>query len=503
MRNWLRKKIKARLGDYKVSMNEVHADLPLRTSKAKKVVVIGAGIAGLSAAANLAERGFAVTLLEKNDYLGGKLGSWSFESKGETLQVEHGFHAFFRQYYNLRNFLRKLGLYQHLIPIGDYVIFYRDGQQQGFAGIDNTPGLNILDLRKKGVYNASLFFNPLSAKLLRLLRFHPEKTFRDYDKVSFLDYTKRTMMPSHMQLVFNSFSRAFFAEPEKMSLAELIKGFHFYFLSNEDGLLYDVLNDDFKHTFLDPVEQFITQQGGVIRRNTGVDALNYEDEKFKVNGEDYDYCVIATDVKHLKPLIANSRGLEPFPALQQQVSEMKCTDRYAVWRIWTDSFEQNRDLPFFIFTDRLQCLDSVTFYHKMEKTSKAWSEQHKGGIFELHSYSLPDELKDEEMIKAALMKEFLHYFPELKGMQIRHEFFQHRDDFPAFHVGQYAHRPTVNTEVPGLYFAGDWVKLPAPSMLMEAAYTSGAMAANAIFTKEGLQENPLESVSNYGLLTAR
>jgi isorenieratene synthase len=136
----------------------------------------------------------------------------------------------------------------------------------------------------------------------------------------------------------------------------------------------------------------------------------------------------------------------------------------------------------------------------MEKTSAAWSAQNKGGIFELHSYALPNDLKDDEAIKQALMDEFFHYFPELKDLQIKHEYFQHRHDFPAFHTGLAATRPGISTDVPGLYLAGDWVKMDNPSMLMEGAYTSGALAANEIFKKEGLQENLLESVPLKGVL---
>jgi isorenieratene synthase len=135
----------------------------------------------------------------------------------------------------------------------------------------------------------------------------------------------------------------------------------------------------------------------------------------------------------------------------------------------------------------------------MEKESAAWSATNNGGIFELHSYSLPDSLTKDEDIKQQLQDELFHYFPELKSMQIKHEFFQHRDDFPAFHLNQYKNRPGVQTEIPNLFLAGDWVKLPIPAMLMEAAYTSGAMASNFILTKENLQENKLESVSNFGL----
>jgi isorenieratene synthase len=135
----------------------------------------------------------------------------------------------------------------------------------------------------------------------------------------------------------------------------------------------------------------------------------------------------------------------------------------------------------------------------MEKESAAWSAKNNGGIFELHSYSLINDFKSDDEIKQQLLLEFFHYFPELKDIKIKHEYFQHRDDFPAFHLHQYKERPTVKTEVPNLYLAGDWVKLPIPAMLMEAAYTSGSMASNYIFNEEKLQENKLESVSNFGL----
>ncbi len=501
MKNWLRKKVKSKLRDYRIAVNTVDESLPKMATEKKKVAVVGAGIAGLSAAANLSERGFEVTLFEKNDYLGGKLGSWSFESNGEQLRTEHGFHAFFRQYYNLRSFMKKIDVYKHLIPIDDYVILYQDGKQQGFAGIDHTPGLNIMDLRKKGVFNWLTYINPMSVSYLSLLRFHPEKTFEKYDGISFAEFARKTMMPKHMQLVFNSFARAFFAEPHKMSMAELIKGFHFYFLSNDDGLIYDVLDDDFEQTFLKPCEWFIKSHGGEIRRNMPVTSLEYKEDKFVVNGELFDYCILSLDVKHLKMLMDHSKGLEAFTSLNEGIGQVKCTDRYAVLRVWTDTFEANKALPYFVFTDRLKCLDSVTFYHQMEKESAEWSAKNNGGIFELHSYSLPDDLADDDAIKQQLLQEFYHYFPELTGMKIRHEYFQHRDDFPAFHLNQYKHRPTVRTAVPNLFLAGDWVKLPMPSMLMEAAYSSGAMAANYIFKQENLRENVLESVYGYGLLT--
>ena len=106
---------------------------------------------------------------------------------------------------------------------------------------------------------------------------------------------------------------------------------------------------------------------------------------------------------------------------------------------------------------------------------------------------------DKETCKQSLLEEFYHYFPELKEMEIKHEYFQYRNDFSAFHTGLHANRPTIETEVPELFYAGDWVKMDNCSMLMEGAYVSGALAANHILKKEGVQEKALTRVPTKGL----
>lgn len=66
-------------------------------SRRKKVVIVGGGVAGLSAAHELAERGFEVHVYERKAVFGGKARSVEFSpvgTQGVTLQGEHGFRFF-------------------------------------------------------------------------------------------------------------------------------------------------------------------------------------------------------------------------------------------------------------------------------------------------------------------------------------------------------------------------------------------------------------------------
>jgi phytoene desaturase len=47
----------------------------------KKVIIIGSGFSGLSAACYLAKSGFEVTILEKNNSLGGRARTFSVDAR--------------------------------------------------------------------------------------------------------------------------------------------------------------------------------------------------------------------------------------------------------------------------------------------------------------------------------------------------------------------------------------------------------------------------------------
>jgi len=149
-------------------------------------------------------------------------------------------------------------------------------------------------------------------------------------------------------------------------------------------------------------------------------------------------------------------------------------------------------------------LDSISVYHRMEAGSRDWVARHGGGVFELHAYTPPaDDARDPERLEELLLAQMRRAFPELDGMTIRHRFRQVRWDFPGYPVGKGGDQPATTTTVPGLFLAGDFVRLDVPAALMEGAVVAGIAAANAIFAEQGLAPEPIWSVPRRGVLRRR
>ncbi len=490
--------IRKRLKGYRRAVNVVDATKSEKLATPKRVAVIGGGVAGLTAAVTLARRGFAVTLLEKNAYLGGKLGSWEVElSPGRKTWVSHGFHAFFPHYWNLNRFLDSLNLRRDFKSIGDYVIVNSTGETVKFANLERTPVLNLLSLARAGVFSLAETLKAPGRDLYGvLLEYDGDQTFAKYDHMSFADFNRLAQVPPRLKLAFNTFARAFFADEDKLSFAELIKSFHFYFLGQDGGLIYDYPTRDYEAQFLAPIRAELTRHGAQISVSTPVESLEKHETGFTVNGAPFDHVVMAADVVGARHVLANAKGLPP--SVNAQFETLKTGQRYAVLRLWIDK-DVRADMPPFVITDRAKVLDAFTVYHRLEEESVADFKAHGDFILELHCYAVPEEMSETEL-RATFLEELVQFFPELKGFSIKHEAWQCKRDFTAFHVGQYASRPTVETGVPGLVCAGDWVKLPFAAMLLEGACVSGYAAANVLLRDAGLQEEPLVSVPLRGLM---
>jgi carotenoid phi-ring synthase / carotenoid chi-ring synthase len=498
-----RRVIRRRLGGYRQQINVLRPDSPLRPTRPRRVAVVGAGLAGLRAATLLGGRGFAVHLFEKAGHLGGKVGAWSHRlADGTPVEVEHGFHAFFRHYYNLRLFMDEVGASTSLRAIEDYRILTRGGASYGFRDLDTTPILNILAMLKTPMLRPrDLLTRPRLARLIALLTYDPERTFERYDDVSFDAFADRVDLPPPLRLVFYTFARAFFATPDRMSAAEVIKSFHFFYLSHDHGLLYDHPSDTYGRTVLAPIRARLEAVGATIRLGAEVDSIETDEAGFRILNETFDYVVLAPDVVGARAIADSSPDLHRVaPLAMANLSALAPSQPNAVLRLWID-LPSGSTLPGFVITAGEKLLDSVTFYHRVEEASAAWAADSGGSVLELHCYAVPDSVHESEI--ADTLKEGLWaQFPELRWCRVLGEHLQVNRNFTAFHTGMRARRPPVQTEHSCLMLAGDWVALTVPAMLMEAAVTSGLEAANAILRREGVREEPVYSVPRRGVFAS-
>ena len=499
--------IRWRLGPYRFPVNRVELSAPLRLEQPRKVAVIGGGLAGIAAASTLGARGYAVTLFEAQSYLGGKLGSWPVElSPGKHEWVSHGYHAFFRHYYNLNRFLDSLGARQKFKAISDYRILLPGGGEFSFGELENTPVLNLLSLARQGVYRLGEVMAAPTRDLMGVfLEYDPVATFAQLDGMSYAEFDRRAQLPARLKMAFNTFARAFFADEEKLSMAELVKGFHTYYLGHDGGLVYDHPVQDYEASLLAPIRARLAESGVEVRLSTPVVRLGKpsprpspprgEGERFHVNGEEFSRVVLAADVVGTRAVLESAEGLE---GIDPRLLKLRPGQRYAVLRLWLD-LSARTTLPVFVITDRHRLLDAITFCDRTEAESAAWVRRNGGSVVELHCYAVPDDLAEEE-VRTVLVAELSKFLPELEKARVLHDHFQLRRDFPASHVGMNEQRPGTDTGIDGLFCAGDWVKLPFPAMLMEAAFSSGLVAANKILAGDGLREEPIESVPLRGLL---
>ncbi|WP_255306292.1 FAD-dependent oxidoreductase [Streptomyces sp. Wb2n-11] len=484
--------------------------LPARPGRARapepapRVAVVGGGIAGLAASAALAERGVGVTLYERDSGLGGRLAGWPLElTDGSTATMSRGFHAFFRQYYNLRALLRRADPGLHtLTGLPDYPLRHSRGMYDSFAKVPRTPPLSALGFvaRSPSFGWADLLrMSPRAA--LPLLDVRVPGVYERLDGVSAADFLADIRFPQAAHhLAFEVFSRSFFADPRELSAAELALMFHIYFLGSSEGLLFDVPREPFPQALWEPLAGHIDGLGARIRTGTPVEAVRPVDGgALEVTAAGraarHDAVVLALDTEGLRRVVAASPSLGD-RAWRAGIAALRTAPPFLVSRLWLDR-PVAADRPGFLGTSGYGDLDNVSVLERWEGEAHRWALRTGGSVVELHAYAVA-RAGDREAVQDRVRRQLHRVYPETRDAKVVDERHEWRHDCPLFPVGGYRGRPTVRTPDPSVMVAGDLVRTGLPVALMERAATSGFLAANALLARWGLQGHALWTVPDRG-----
>jgi len=465
-------------------------------NKRPHVVVVGAGIAGLAAATGLAERGVSVDVIEREPYLGGRVGGWTDTADDTELAMNRGFHAFFRQYYNLRDLLRRIddGL-NMLTPVEDYPLVDGQGRRDTFRGLPQTPPLNALAFALRSPTFRLRDLARLNARAAApLAAVSVPDIYQRLDHVDADSFLRDINFPEAARhLAFEVFSRSFFAEPARLSAAELATMFHIYFLGSSEGLIFDVANANFDVALWKPLRAYLESQGVRVHLGLSVTAVD-TDPQLRVHTDDdgefdCDGLVLATDVTGLRGIVDASPGLGN-DEWRAQVATLGTAPPFVVQRLWLDR-PVRADRAAFLGTGGRPPLDNVSVLERYEREAAEWARRTGGSVVELHSYAAtttPEGLRDRMFARLAEL------YPETKGANIVHERVLVRSDCPRFAPGDHAARPTVHTPHPAVTLAGDGIRIDLPVALMERAATTGWAAANHLLARYGLAGHTLHTV---------
>lgn len=477
------------------------------------VVVVGAGIAGLAAAAGLAERGVSVEVLEREPNLGGRVAGWTEHLEdGTEVANNRGFHAFFRQYYNLRELLKRTDPnLERLRAVEDYPLVDGEGRHDTFRGLPQSPPWNaiVFALRSPTFRFRDLVrINGKAAAPLATVSVPGiYEQLDDRDAGTFLDEINFPRAARH--LAFEVFARSFFARPDRLSAAELAAMFHIYFLGSSEGLVFDVAESNFNTALWNPLADYLVGRGVTFHTGVSVESISTDGPKrLRVHAGDgrvidADGVVVAADPGGLQRIVAASPGLGD-DDWRRRVADMQLAPPFVVQRLWLDA-PVNPDRAPFLGTGGLEPVDNISVVNRYERQAAEWARAHGGSVVEVHAYSVSGDLPRGAVEPVALgdlreqMLKRLHaLYPETARAGIVAERVLVKQDCPLFSPGSFAGRPTVDTPVPGLTLAGDGIRIDLPVALMERAATTGWSAANQLLEGWGVSGHTLYTVPVQG-----
>ncbi|MGB3512623.1 MAG: FAD-dependent oxidoreductase [Microcoleaceae cyanobacterium] len=258
-------------------------DLPRYLNKSKSVVIVGAGLAGLACAYELSLRGFTVNLLEKSPQMGGKVASWSVQVGEENFMMEHGFHGFFPQYYNLNSLVEELNIGDNFKSLEFYSVVFREDKYdpEVFRPSSSAFPWNIVDLAISSPNRLKWGINLAKPKHWQVFRaiggFQAEKSYQILDNLSVAEWVKNDFPQGLYDLYFLPFAKSSLNAPDRLSVAELMQFFHFYFFGNPEGLAFNGTREDMGTSLVQPIAKEIESKGGKIFTDIGISKINWNE----------------------------------------------------------------------------------------------------------------------------------------------------------------------------------------------------------------------------------
>ena len=250
-----------------------------------RAAIVGAGLAGLATAVDLADAGWEVEIFESRPFVGGKVCSW-VDADGN--HVEMGLHVFFGCYYQLFELMDKVGALENLRLKQHTHTFINKGGRIGeldfrfltgapFNGLKAFFTTSQLSLRDKAQNAIALGTSPIVRGLIDFEG--AMKTIRNLDSISFADWFRRSGgSDGSIKRMWNPIAYALgFIDCENISARCMLTIFQFFAAKTEASVLRMLEGSPYEYLHK-PILDYLEARGAKIYTRRRVREIQFTGE---------------------------------------------------------------------------------------------------------------------------------------------------------------------------------------------------------------------------------
>jgi squalene-associated FAD-dependent desaturase len=446
-----------------------------------RIIIVGGGLAGLSAATALTARGLKCVVLESRPRLGGRASSFLDPTSGSY--IDNCQHVSLGCCTNFRHFCETTGLAEFIRTEQTLYFVGPSGKIDPFCASSLPAPLHLAGAFARLSYLSWRDKLSLGMGLRSLAKgIRPEER-----GLPFSEWLKRHKQSAntinrfwHVVLV-----SALSESLDRIDVEHARKVFVDTFLAHRDGWLVEIPSVPLEDLYGGRLTDWLTSRGTEIRMQSTVETLNVSDDRVtsvllgsgeSVEGDEF---IMAAPfyrvLSMLPPSLANHSSLAG-------VSQLQAAPISSV-HLWFD--RPITELPHAVFVDRLcQWVFNRTALAERSVTEPA-AVNIDGGYYYQIVISASRELagQSKESILAQVISELTSVWPIAADANLLHsrQVTEHRAVFSPV-PGVDTLRPTQQSPVPNLQLAGDWTQTGWPAT-MEGAVRSGYLAAGNVLKR--------------------
>ncbi|MCH8126931.1 FAD-dependent oxidoreductase [candidate division KSB1 bacterium] len=436
----------------------------------KTVLVLGSGLAGLTTAVHLSEKGFKVTILEKRPFAGGR--TYSFTRDFWPEKIDNGPHVMLGCYSALLELLDLVGSVHLLDPQLKLNIQYLfPGAKSTSLSASSLPApFHFLSgLVRFSAFNWRQKWN--LAKAFFKIAFMSEHD--SLDELTAIEWLNKNSQDEHsVQLFWRPMVLATLnEEPENVSFLQLFRVLKLGFLKGKNASRMILIPRGLTETLIEPSIHWLEKRSCKLLYNHRVDEIKFEEECNKITVEtnkglfkEFDYWVSALPFNQIIPLLKNSK--------------IKLKNVIKI-----ESFFGNAILNLHFWYPERLISESFASLHEVQSQWLFVNQRCQNLIHHTLVISSADQLLEQQskdQLSRILLEELKLIFSEFDPDKIKKYYLVVENNATLVCSPNVEKlRPKPGEIFDRFYIAGDWTQTGLPPT-MESAVRSGKMVAEEI-----------------------